>query len=47
MMKELTMQELEAQGVELLPSRETLFLDCQRPLGIAHRWPVFLPAGGQ
>ncbi|WP_141001555.1 hypothetical protein [Pseudarthrobacter phenanthrenivorans] len=27
MMKELTMQELEAQGVELLPSRETLFLD--------------------
>jgi hypothetical protein len=27
MMKELTIQELEGQAVELLPSRETLFLD--------------------
>lgn len=27
MMKELTLQELEGQQVELLPSRETLFLD--------------------
>jgi hypothetical protein len=27
MMKELTIQELEGQQVELLPSRETLFLD--------------------
>ncbi|QHK21532.1 hypothetical protein GU243_19585 [Pseudarthrobacter psychrotolerans] len=27
MMKELTIQELESQQVELLPSRETLFLD--------------------
>ncbi len=26
MMKELTIQELEGQQVELLPSRETLFL---------------------
>ncbi|MEO8283601.1 MAG: hypothetical protein ABI568_09390 [Pseudarthrobacter sp.] len=26
-MKELTLQELESQQVELLPSRETLFLD--------------------
>lgn len=27
MMKELTVSELEGQHVELLPSRETLFLD--------------------
>lgn len=27
MMKELTLQELEGQQVELLPSRETLFFD--------------------
>ncbi|MDQ5863186.1 MAG: hypothetical protein M3536_13095 [Actinomycetota bacterium] len=27
MMKELTIQELDGQQVELLPSRETLFLD--------------------
>jgi hypothetical protein len=27
MKKELTLQELESQQVELLPSRETLFLD--------------------
>ena len=27
MKKELTIQELESQQVELLPSRETLFLD--------------------
>ncbi|MHA7290924.1 hypothetical protein ACX80V_14905 [Arthrobacter sp. MDT3-24] len=27
MMKELTVHELESQKVELLPSRETLFLD--------------------
>jgi len=27
MMKELTIQELEAQQVELLPSRETLLFD--------------------
>lgn len=45
MMKELTLQELEGQQVELLPSRETLFLDLNWADVTATNTSVALNAG--
>jgi hypothetical protein len=45
MKKELTIQELESQHVELLPSRETLFLDTNWASVYASNTSLALNAG--
>jgi hypothetical protein len=45
MKKELTIQELESQQVELLPSRETLFLDTNWASVYASNTSLALNAG--
>lgn len=45
MKKELTMQELESEQVELLPSRETLFLDTNWASVVASNTSLALNAG--